>query len=514
MAKIDFLKKGLAGSEEEKSKNLADVNKESYKKKKESKTLEKNAKKKQKELKKKEKKTLHSKKKVKLNKSKKTLGGKKPDEWSEETKSEYGENKETYIQLHVESDQSFKELLLDIYFDENAPNFFTNENKMRWRPTADEMDSILEAFDILSQSSVSLEKKIDKLSKEFYFNPEEIEVEPPTSDSEQKEVDINPMSGDVFNKKREQDSEDLKKNTEDGMVNLEKKTDDLSESDKLSEVFITPPKKSTETEDVFPESGGTKEDNKNTEDGMVNLEKKTDDLSESDELIEVFITPPKKSTETEDVFPESRETKEDNNNTEDTTPTNLEKKTDDLSESDKLSEVFKTPSEESPKIEEVVFNPEKIEVEPPTSDSEQKEIDISPMSGDVFNKEQGQSSEDSKKNTEDTTPTNLEKKTDDLSESDKLSEVFITYPKKPTKTEDVFLESRGTKEDNNNTEDTTPTNLEKKTDYYPKESPKIEEVVFNPEKIEVEPPTSDSEQEEIDSRPRLDKVLFRRVEKT
>jgi len=253
MAKIDFLKKGLAGSEEEKSKNLADVNKESYKKKKESKTLEKNAKKKQKELKKKEKKALHSKKKVKLNKSKKTLGGKKPCEWSEETKSEYGENKETYIQLHVESDQSFKELLLDIYFDENAPNFFTNENKMRWRPTADEMDSILEAFDILSQSSVSLEKKIDKLSKEFYFNPEKIEVEPPTSDSEQEEIDISPMSGDVFNKEQEQGSEDLKKNTEDGtLVNLEKKTDDLSESDKLSEVFITPPMKSIEKKDFSP----------------------------------------------------------------------------------------------------------------------------------------------------------------------------------------------------------------------------------------------------------------------
>ena len=311
MAKIGFLKKGLAGSEKEKSKDLADANKEIYKKKKESKTLEKNAKKKQKEIKKKEKKALHSKKKVKPNKSKKTLGGKKPYDWSEETKSEYGENKETYIQLHVESDQNFKELLLDIYFDENAPNFFTNENKMRWRPTADEMDSILEAFDILSQSSVSLEKKIDKLSKEFYFNPEKIEVEPPTSDSEQKEIDISPMSGDVFNKEQERSSEDLKKNTEDTTpTNLEKKTDYLSESDKLSEVFKTPPKKSTETEDAFPEPRGTKGDNENTED---------------------------------------------------TTPTNLEKKTDDH-------------PEESSKIEEVVFNPEKIEVEPPTSDSEQEEI--------------------------------------------------------------------------------------------------------------------------------------------
>jgi hypothetical protein len=516
MSKIDFLKKEFADSEEEKSKDLADVNKEIYKKKKESKTLEKNAKKKQKELKKKERKALHSKKKVKSNKSKKTLGGKEPYDWSEETKSEYGENKETYIQLHVESDQSFKELILDIYFDKNAPNFFTNENKIRWRPTADEMDSILESFDILSQSSVSLEKKIDKLSKEFYFNSEKIEVEQSTSDPEQKEIDISPMSGDVFNKEQGQNSEDLKKNTEDRtLVNLEKKTDDLSESDKLSEVFITPPKKSTETEDVFPESREAKEEKKNTEDRtLVNLEKKTDDLSESDklsevfitppkkstepndfspefneigrgnenkedttptnlekktdglsesdELIEIFITPSKKSTETEDVFPESREAKEDNKNTEDTTPTNLEKKTDGLSESDKLSEVFKTSSEESPKIEEVVFNPEKIGVEPYTSDAKQEEIDISPMSGDVFNKEQEQGSEDLKKNTE----------------------------------------------------DTTPTNLEKKTDYYPEESPKIEEVVFNPEKMEVEPPTSDSEQEEMHSRPRLDKVLFRRVEKT
>ncbi len=279
MSKIVFLKKRSGDSKEKESKDLADVNKEVYKKKKESKTLEKNAKKKQKELKKKEKKALHPKRKVKLNKSKKTLGGKKPDEWSEETKSEYGENKEAYIQLHVESDQSFKDLLLDIYFDKNAPNFFTNENKMRWRPTADEMDSILEAFDILSQSSVSLEKKIDKLSKEFYFNPEKIEVEPPTSDSKQEEIDISPMSRDVFNKEQEQGSEDLKKNKEDTTpTNLEKKTDGLSESDKLSEVSITPPKKLTEAEEIFLESKGLgkKDDDTLRDTTPTDLEKKTD----------------------------------------------------------------------------------------------------------------------------------------------------------------------------------------------------------------------------------------------
>ena len=329
---------------------------------------------------------------------------------------------------------------------------------------------------------------------------------------------------------------------------MEKKTDDLSESDKLSEVFITPPKKSTEPNDFSPkfnEIGGGKENKEDTT--PTNLEKKTDDLSESDKLSEVFKTPSEESPKIEEVVfnPERIEVEPPTSDSKqeeiDTTPTNLEKKTDDLSESDKLSEVFKTPSEESPKIEEVVFNPERIEVEPPTSDSKQEEID--------------------------TTPTNLEKKTDDLSESDKLSEVFITPPKKSTETEDVFPESREAKEDNKNKEDTTstnlekktddysegsskieevfitppkkstepndfspkfneidggkenkedttPTNLEKKTDYYPKESPKIEEVVFNPEKIVVEQSTSDSEQEEMHSRPRLDKVLFRRVEKT
>ena len=426
MSKIDFLKKGFEIGGGKKSKNLTDINKESYKKKKESKTLEKNAKKKQKELNRKDKKALHSKKKVKLNKSKKTLVGKKPYKWSEKTKSENEENKETYIQLHVESDQSFKELLLDIYFDENAPNLYTNENKIRWRPTADEMDSILEAFDILSQSSVSLEKKIDELSKEFYFNAEKIVVEPPTSDLEQGEIDISPVSGDVFSKEQVQSSENSKKNPEDRtLVNMEKKTDDLSESDKLSDVFITPHKKSTETEEIFL--------------GSKRLEEKGGDTRG------------------------------------DTITNNFEEKTDDLSESDKLSEVFKISSDESPKIEEVVSNPEKIEVEVPISDSEQEEIDKSPVSGDVFSKEQEQVSEDLKENMEDTTTNNFEEKTDDLSESDKLSEVFKISSD---------------------------------------ESPKIEEVVFNPEKIEVEVPISDSEQEEICDRPRLDKVLFRRVEKT
>jgi len=151
----------------------------------------------------------------------------------------------------------------------------------------------------------------------------------------------------------------------------------------------------------------------------------------------------------------------------------------------------------------------------PTSDSKQEEMDISPMSRDVFNKEQVQSSEDLKENKEDTTPTNLEKKTDDYSEkSPKIEEVFITPPKKSTEPNDFSPKFNEIDGENENKEDTTPTNLEKKTDDYSEESPKIEEVVFNPEKIEVEPPTSDSKQEEMHSRPRLDKVLFRRVEKT
>ena len=550
MSKIGFLKKGFPGSEEEKSKNLTDVNKESYKNKRESKTLKKSTKKEQKEFKKKEKKELHSKKKIKLNKSKKTLGGKKPCEWSEGTKDEFGENKETYIQLHVESDQSFKELLLDIYFDENAPNFFKNENEVRWRPTTDEMDSILEAFDILSQSSVSLEKKIDKLSEEFYFKPEKIEVEQSSSDIEQKEIDVSPMSGDVFNNKQVQSSEDLKKNTDGTLVNLEKKTDDLSESDKLSEVFTTPPKKSTESNDSSPNFNEIVKEDENKEgttpttlekktDDLsesdklsevfktssekspkieaelptsnseqeeidttpTTLEKKTDDLSESDGLFEVFMVPPKDSTETEDAHPESREAKEDENK-EGTTPTTLEKKTDDR-------------PEESPKIEEVVFNPEKIEVEQSSSDIEQKEIDVGPMSGDVFNKEQVQSSEGLEKNTEGTTPTTLEKKTGSHSEeSSKIEEIFTIPPKKATESNDISADVNKIGEDNENKEGTTPTTLEKKTDDRPEESPKIEEVVFNPEKIEDESPTSDSEQEEMHSRPRLDKVLFRRVEKT
>jgi len=76
---------------------------------------------------------------------------------------------------------------------------------------------------------------------------------------------------------------------------------------------------------------------------------------------------------------------------------------------------------------------------------------VNPISGDVFNKEQVQSSEDLNKNT-----------------------------------------------------DGNPVSLEKKIDDRPEDSPKIE----------VESSTLDSEEEEMRSRPRLDKVLFKRVEKT
>jgi len=52
--------------------------------------------------------------------------------------------------------------------------------------------------------------------------------------------------------------------------------------------------------------------------------------------------------------------------------------------------------------------------------------------------------------------------------------------------------------------DGNPVSLEKKTDDHPEDSTKIE----------GESPTLYSEEEEMRSRPRLDKVLFRRVEKT
>jgi hypothetical protein len=56
-----------------------------------------------------------------------------------------------YVSLQLDKDVSSGEIVINIQFDRNAPNFFTNKNTLSWCPTNEELEFINEAYNMLSK---------------------------------------------------------------------------------------------------------------------------------------------------------------------------------------------------------------------------------------------------------------------------------------------------------------------------------------------------------------------------
>jgi len=56
-----------------------------------------------------------------------------------------------YVSLQLDKDQISGNLLLNIQFDKNAPNFSTDKGIISWCPTIEELDFVSEAFDAIAK---------------------------------------------------------------------------------------------------------------------------------------------------------------------------------------------------------------------------------------------------------------------------------------------------------------------------------------------------------------------------
>ena len=56
-----------------------------------------------------------------------------------------------YVSLQLNKDVTSGELLLNIQFDRDAPNFFADKNNVSWSPTIQELDFISEAFGLIAR---------------------------------------------------------------------------------------------------------------------------------------------------------------------------------------------------------------------------------------------------------------------------------------------------------------------------------------------------------------------------
>ena len=70
-----------------------------------------------------------------------------------------------FIKLGLEKDISSGEIMLNIQFDENAPNFSKDKDVICWRPSIEEWNYANEVFDILAKGQSYKHGKTSKLEQ-------------------------------------------------------------------------------------------------------------------------------------------------------------------------------------------------------------------------------------------------------------------------------------------------------------------------------------------------------------
>jgi len=87
-----------------------------------------------------------------------------------------------YVSLQLDKDIISGELVLNIQFDRDAPNFFTNKNTISWCPTIEELDFVSEAFGMLSKGK---RQRQDRMDESDY---QESSSQDPIREADEKEI--------------------------------------------------------------------------------------------------------------------------------------------------------------------------------------------------------------------------------------------------------------------------------------------------------------------------------------
>ncbi len=67
-------------------------------------------------------------------------------------------NENVFIKLQIEKNHSSGDLILVLNFDKNAPNFSMDKDMMRWYPTFEELDLVMETYEIASKRKTAISK--------------------------------------------------------------------------------------------------------------------------------------------------------------------------------------------------------------------------------------------------------------------------------------------------------------------------------------------------------------------
>jgi hypothetical protein len=80
-------------------------------------------------------------------------------------------NENIFISLQIKKDLESKGLLLSVQFDKNAPNITLENETINWCPSSDEIDFIIEAFELIGGNKT--QKKVIDEPQDLNIPPEE-----------------------------------------------------------------------------------------------------------------------------------------------------------------------------------------------------------------------------------------------------------------------------------------------------------------------------------------------------
>jgi len=100
-----------------------------------------------------------------------------------------------FVKLQIEKDYQSGGLTLGIYFDKNAPNFTIEKDGMNWSPTPEELEFIVETFDLVSnrKDHDKTHSTINKNIETNYHTNKET-FEPPVIKTELNKVEDEPLT--------------------------------------------------------------------------------------------------------------------------------------------------------------------------------------------------------------------------------------------------------------------------------------------------------------------------------
>jgi len=152
-------------------------------------------------------------------------------------------NENVFIKLQIEKNHSSGDLILVLNFDKNAPNFSMDKDTIRWSPTFEELDLVMETYEITSKKKNRVKSYDEEVRNIIPFPHSDDKTEVSLSDepSERKIATFEPLEENIDFKESPSESVlDKKDDEEEIFVQVGEKTSDpvLDRKDDEEEIFV------------------------------------------------------------------------------------------------------------------------------------------------------------------------------------------------------------------------------------------------------------------------------------